>query len=392
MQNAKRSVIVVGGGIFGITAALELLERAYDVSLFDPGPLPRPEASSTDISKMVRMDYGGDALYTELVEQGFPVWELWNRTWAEELYHEDGFLFLTREPMQPGGFEHDSFHLLQARGHQVERMNPELLRQRYPQWTAERYVDGYFNPRGGWASSARVVARLVNEARALGVRIQEGQAFRTLHESGSRVTGIVTGDGIVHTADFVLMATGAWTPTLLPYLQGALRTMAQPVLHFRVSDPEAFQAPLFVPWGADLSRTGWYGFPALSDGTLKVANHGPGIQVHPDTPRTVPPEWEGRFRDFLRETLPAVADAPLIGGQLCLYCDSFDGNFWIDHDPDRPGLVVAAGGSGHGFKFAPALGGLIADILERKENRFAERFRWRTPTEITHEKARYTGE
>ena len=62
--------------------------------------------------------------------------------------------------------------------------------------------------------------------------------------------------------------------------------------------------------------------------------------------------------------LPALADAPIVHRRMCLYCDTFDGDFWIDHDPERPGLVVAAGDSGHGFKFAPILGALIADVVE----------------------------
>ena len=69
--------------------------------------------------------------------------------------------------------------------------------------------------------------------------------------------------------------------------------------------------------------------------------------------------------------------APIVGRRLCLYSDSWDGDFLIDHDPERRGLVVATGGSGHGFKFAPSLGPIIADVVERRENPWAERFRWR---------------
>ena len=66
-----------------------------------------------------------------------------------------------------------------------------------------------------------------------------------------------------------------------------------------------------------------------------------------------------------------------------------NGNFWIDHDPERPGLVVAAGDSGHGFKFAPVLGGLIADVLERKPHPYTARFAWRPRGEVVTEDARY---
>ena len=84
-----------------------------------------------------------------------------------------------------------------------------------------------------------------------------------------------------------------------------------------------------------------------------------------------------QFRRFLRESLPALASAPIATTRLCLYCDTFDGSFWIDHHPQRPGLVIAAGDSGHAFKFAPVLGGVIADAVERKSNRFLERYAWR---------------
>jgi glycine/D-amino acid oxidase-like deaminating enzyme len=101
-------------------------------------------------------------------------------------------------------------------------------------------------------------------------------------------------------------------------------------------------------------------------------------------------EHEAAFRTFLRASLPGLADAPIVGRRLCLYCDTWDGNFWIDHDPEREGLVVAAGGSGHMFKFAPRLGPIVADVLERKPNRYAHRFAWREGGEEATEAARFS--
>ena len=119
----------------------------------------------------------------------------------------------------------------------------------------------------------------------------------------------------------------------------------QPVLHFQVEDVPAYQAPSFPAWAADISNTGWYGFPALDDGRLKIANHGPGVRVDPMGPREVPDWAEDAFRAFLGSSIPSLADRPVVGRRLCLYCDTFDGDFWIDRDPDRDGLVVAAGGT-----------------------------------------------
>jgi glycine/D-amino acid oxidase-like deaminating enzyme len=121
---------------------------------------------------------------------------------------------------------------------------------------------------------------------------------------------------------------------------------------------------------------------------LKIGHHGSGRRVDPDAPRAVAPSHETRVREFLAATLPALAGAPIVHRRLCLYCDTFDGDFWIDHDPERPGLVVAAGDSGHGFKFAPVMGALIADVVEGRPNLWAERFSWRRRARDTREAAR----
>ena len=174
-------------------------------------------------------------------------------------------------------------------------------------------------------------------------------------------------------ADAVLVAAGAWTPFLLPQLADVMWATGQTVVHVKVEHAADWQAPRFPVWAADISGSGWYGFPALADGTLKIANHGAGRRVHPDEPRVTVPADEARFRAFVRESLPSLSQTPITATRLCLYCDTFDGDFWIDHDPARDGLIVAAGDSGHAFKFAPVLGNLVADVVERKPNPWA---RW----------------
>src|SRR5580700_1274691 len=96
-------VAVVGAGVFGVTAALALARRGHRVSIFDPGPLPHPLAESTDISKVVRLDYGPDDAYLDLMEEALDGWRRWNEAWAAPLFHETGVVFLSRAPMEPGG-------------------------------------------------------------------------------------------------------------------------------------------------------------------------------------------------------------------------------------------------------------------------------------------------
>jgi len=385
---SSQSVAVVGGGIFGLTSALELRRRGWRAHVIDPTPVPRSLAASTDISKVVRPDYGPDEIYVEMAETAIAGWHDWNTRWTPPVYHPDGFLLLSREPMRPGGFEHESYTLLRRRHHPVERLDPQTRDDRFPAWTSDRYPDGYFNPNAGWAESGRVIERLTDDARASGIELIEGTPVARLLEKGSRTIGVALENGDAIEADIVLVTVGAWTLTLLPHLGDVMWATGQPVVHFKVDDPDRWSAPEFPVWAADIAHTGWYGFPALADGSLKIGLHGPGRRVHPKDPRTVTSQELEWFRTFLAENLPALADAPVLASRLCLYCDTFDGNFWIDHDPARPGLVVASGDSGHAFKFAPMLGGLIADVVERKPNRWAPAFRWRDRLKDSKEAAR----
>jgi glycine/D-amino acid oxidase-like deaminating enzyme len=365
-------VLVIGGGIFGITAALELHARACDVTLVDPGPLPHPLAESTDISKIVRCDYGADEDYTLLGERALEGWRRWNATWRTARFHETGVMFLTRTPLAPGSFEHSSYTLLARRGHRVERLDAAAITSRFPAYRPGLYVDGYFHREGGWAESGAVVAQLVRDAIDAGIIIRGDCAIDRLVDGGA-----LAGDELLP-ADATLVCAGAWTPRLVPELAPFLRATGQPVFHLQPADPTLFDPARFPVFGADIARTGYYGFPIHRDGVVKIANHGTGVDLGPDDPRHVTSSQESALRDMLRESFPALADAPIVHRRLCVYSDTCDADFWIARHPDRPDLTVATGGSGHGFKFAPILGELIADAVLGRSNRFSHKFRWRT--------------
>ena len=372
-------VVVVGAGINGVTAAIELRKRGHDVVLTDPGPLPHPLAASTDISKAVRAAYGADEEYTDLAERSIKRWRKWNEQFGVQLYHEVGVMFVRRRELKPGDFEFESFKMLKKRGHKIERMNSAQFRTRFPAWNPELYRDGVLELEAGCAESGRVVAMLIGHAKSLGVELLEGARFSQLHQDDDRVTGNVLVDGRRIAADIVVMAVGAWTPYLLPFTKKFFRTSGQPVFHLKPRQPELFSPERFPVFGADITTTGYYGFPLNRDGVLKIANHGPGREMSPDsTERAVPPEDEKNLREFLATTFPALADAPIVYSRVCMYCDTHDGHFWIAPDPEREGLVIAAGDCGHGFKFAPVLGEIIADAVEQKPNPILQKFRWRS--------------
>ncbi len=387
------TVVIVGAGINGVTAALELTIRGHKVVLFDPGPLPHPLAASTDISKAVRAAYGSDEDYTQLAERAIRVWREWAFELGAELYHETGFLFLRQRQMQAGDFEFDSFNLLQRRGHKVERIGVRELRTRFPAFNAERLCDGFIEWEAGYAESGRVVAALVERARSLGVQFRTAK-FSELDETDDGVAGIVLRDGERVLGDAVVMAVGAWTPCALPFTKPYFRATGQPVFHLRPKHPELFAPKQFPVFGADITATGYYGFPLNRDGVVKIANHGLGREMSPDSDdRLVTAEEENAMREFLSWSLPSLVDAPIVYTRLCFYCDTHDGNFWIARDPERKGLIIAGGDCGHGFKYAPVLGELIADAVEEKCNPLLEKFRWRPEVKAgsAKEAARFRG-
>jgi glycine/D-amino acid oxidase-like deaminating enzyme len=199
-----------------------------------------------------------------------------------------------------------------------------------------------------------------------------------LHEEDYGVSGIALDGGKRIAGDFVVMAVGAWTPYLLPFTKKFFRASGQPVFHLKPQQPELFAPDRFPVFGADITTTGYYGFPINRDGVVKVANHGHGREMSPESPeRAVTPEDEKNLREFLSSTFPALANAPIVYSRVCMYCDTHDGHFWIARDPERQGLIIAAGDCGHGFKFAPVLGEIIADAVEEKPNPILQKFRWR---------------
>ena len=119
--------LVVGAGIFGLATSLELRTRGWAVTLLDPGPLPHKSASSTDVSKMVRMDYGSDLFYHEFAEAALEGWDRWNADWPYPPYHETGLLVFSGEEIKPGSFEYESAQALQERGYEPEWLVPKPI-------------------------------------------------------------------------------------------------------------------------------------------------------------------------------------------------------------------------------------------------------------------------
>ena len=392
-----KDFLVVGGGIFGLSTAIALAQRGYQVQLINPDTIPHLLAASTDISKVVRMEYGGDLLYARMAQQSMDIWKEWNVFFKRKLYHEVGFLLLCQMPWgyPQQHFEWKNYRTLTKLGYHPQVLTKDDIKKRFPAVNSLFYRSAYFNPIAGYVESSLVLETLATYAQSLGVKISEYQTAHHLLMEQDRVVGVQTKEGRQFTATHTILAVGAHTTKLLPELTPYIKATGHPVFWLKPSHPNLFKPEQLPVFGADIANTGWYGFPfADKHGVIKVAKHSDGITIDPDADdRVVSAAEIIDMRYFLRKTFPSIAKAPLVYTRRCLYTDTLDGHFWIDQHPQKKGLTVSTGGSGHAMKMGPMLGTITADAIEGKTNPFAHRFKWRhiNPDTKIQDGARHQG-
>ena len=382
--------LIIGGGVFGLSAAIELRKRQFTVGLLNPDTLPHHLAASTDISKIVRMEYGSDQLYFDMADEAIKRWKEWNHRLGQVLYHEVGLLMLMQQPITAPAqvFEHHNQKGLIARGYQPELLDAKALNLRYPSLDTNYFSYGLFNPNAGFVEAGEVIRQWANYAHSIGVEIHEHQEVQGFIVEHNRLISIQTFKGAAFSAGQTIVCAGANTPYLLPELQGQMKATGHPVFHILPKQKALFQAEKLPVFTADISNTGWYGFPVHpKEGVVKMARHTNGLVLHPkEDDRRITDFEVTAFRSFLATAFPIAKNDPIVYTRRCLYTDTLDGHFWIDQHPEIKGLSVASGGSGHGMKMGPVLGPLIADMAEGKEHHWLERFRWRNLSQDTLQK------
>ncbi len=389
-------ILIVGAGIFGLSSAIALAQRKYKVTILNPDTIPHHMAASTDISKVVRMAYGSDEDYTEMAEICIEKWKNWNDLFDQKLFFQVGFLLLCKHDLDhpSQSFERESFHALTSRGHSIELLDQKDIQNRFPAVNHLMYEAATFNPIAGYVHSSQVIRALAAYAKKLGVDIH-CQTVKKIKINKGKVNGVTTIEGKVFHSDSIIIAAGAYTPFLVPGLLPNMRITGHPIFWLRLEDNHKFIPPALSVFGADISNTGWYGFPYNELGIIKLGKHSAGTVLHPVTDdRYVLPAEVEEMRNFLMMTFPDLSHAPLVYTRKCLYTDTLDGHFWIDHHPEIKGLMVSTGGSGHAMKMGPILGEITADVFENKPNKFSDKFKWRQLYEKTRnaEKARNTGQ
>ena len=184
----RMNVAVVGAGIFGMAAAIELGERGHSVTVYEQGTVPHPKATSTDVSKVIRRTwYAGDnETYVELVERAAAKWREWEALLGSPIYHVTGALKVL-PGLEPGTPMYESLSYLKGRGAEVSLLSLDEVRTRFPQFVVRKGETFVYDPWQGYLESGRAVAGLAELARRSGIEINQDTPVQTIDESDGGV-------------------------------------------------------------------------------------------------------------------------------------------------------------------------------------------------------------
>jgi glycine/D-amino acid oxidase-like deaminating enzyme len=337
----SHDITVVGAGVFGVWTAWHLRRAGASVRLVEAWGPGHTRASSGGETRIIRMGYGPDEIYTRMAMRSLALWQ----EFGHGLFHRTGVLWTARTD---DPYSTATARTLAAAGVEFETVTD--LARRWPQMRiADPRVFGIFEPRSGALFARRAVTAVAADAIRMGVTYETAAVSAAPLPAGPTV-----------------FACGPWLPKLFPDLLGSrIFPTRQEVFFFAPPPGDARFSPAALPVWIDFTDPrGPYGFPDLESRGFKLAfdRHGPPID--PDTlDRRPTPEGLAEARAFLAERFPALADAPLTETRVCQYENTSTGDFLIDRHPDRSEIFLIGGGSGHGFKHAPAVGELAARLI-----------------------------
>jgi sarcosine oxidase len=381
MDPGAYDVIVIGLGGMGAAAAFELARRGAKVLGLEQFALGHDRGSSHGHTRIIRRAYYEHPDYVPLVARAFEGWY--------DLEQRAGRHLLTEAPclsVGPPGSELLAGVRASARQHAlpVEELSAGELRRRYPPFSFGDDHVGVLEHSAGFLYVDDCVRAHLDESARLGATLRDNEPALGWEAGPGGVT-VQTPAGRYHAGRLVL-AAGPWAGRLLARWGACLRVMRQVVLWFGTRDGRPFRRDVFPTFIADTPAGYFYGLPALDANGVKVARHygAPELDDPAAVERSASPADEGPVRHFLRRHLPD-ADGPVRRASVCIYTLTPDRHFLIDLHPGHGNVALAAGFSGHGYKFAPVVGEVLADLAEHGRTRWpvgmfrAGRFAGRAP-------------
>ncbi len=357
MTIASCDVAVIGLGIAGASAAWQLARRGQRVIALEQFAPGHDRGSSHGESRIIRLAYSEHPSYVPLLRSAYSGWRSLEAETGREVMTVTGIL----EAGRPGS-RVVAGCLASAREHDLphEVLSPGEAERRFPAFRLPADWTAVWQPDGGFLRAELALSLLVERARHAGAVIRPGTRVDAI-EPGPTAVRLRIGDDVVE-AGAVVVAAGSWIRDLVPLLGSRLILTEQVLAWFAPLRPELF-APTRFPVFIFEGEENWYGFPDFAGTGLKVAAHGAGRPL--PSPAALQPEagaeHEVRLRRLLKRHIPDGA-GDLLRTKTCIYTNTADGHFILDHHPEDERIVLASACSGHGFKFGPALGEVLADL------------------------------
>ncbi|HTT64217.1 MAG TPA: FAD-dependent oxidoreductase [Bryobacteraceae bacterium] len=351
-------VAVIGAGVFGAWTAHHLRLAGQRVALLENHGAAHSRASSGGESRIIRMGYGADEIYTRSAMRSLILWQQLCEQTGQPLFHRTGVLWTAAAGDR---YAENTRRTLARCGAHFEELSPAQLALRYPQMRFAAGVGAIFEPESGALMARRAVQAIVAEAVRHGVALLHEEACAPAGPASLAALRTASGGSI--SAGAFVFACGPWLPKLFPDLLGKRIVPTRQEVFFFGTPPgdRRFVPPAMPVWIDFSDPRGPYGFPDLENRGVKIAldQHGPGID--PDAADRVPSAGSlAAAREALGERLPALRQAPLVETRVCQYENTSNGDFLIDRHPDFANVWLAGGGSGHGFKHGPAVGEYVA--------------------------------
>jgi len=355
-ESSTFDAVVVGAGVFGSWTAWHLTKRKLKVLVLDAYGAAHARASSGGETRILRMSYATDEIYTRWSQRSLVQWKELSAACGQPLFQQTGVLWLE------GADDlrlRESHATIERCGIEHEVMDNAALAKRYPQVNFHGVSRGLLEPGSGVLLARRAVQSVMEEAKKKNAEYLIAQAV-TPDGSGAISKLATSRCGAFSAANFVF-ACGPWLGKVFPELLGQrIFPTRQEVFFFGCpAGDERFAPPHLPTWLFNKDEV--YGMPDIESRGLKVARDTHGERVDPDTQsRIVSAEGAQWARNYVARRFPALTDAPIVETRVCQYENTSNGDFLIDRHPDMPNVWLAGGGSGHGFKHGPALGEYLA--------------------------------
>jgi monomeric sarcosine oxidase len=355
----RYDVAVIGAGVFGAWTAWHLARRGKRVLLADAYGPGNARASSAGESRIIRMGYGADELYTRWSVRSLAQWKEFFAATGQRLFHGTGVLWLAGK---------DDERVRQAAatlgrcGVAFEELSRAELEKRYPQIGLDGITNGLLEPRSGVLMARRAVAAVADDALRVGVEYRVAQVAEP--RGSGAISAVTTSSGERIEADAFVFACGAWLGKLFPQILGErIFPTRQEVFFFGVPAGDARFAPPALPtWLFQEDEI--YGMPDLEGRGLKIAVDRHGERIDPDTQsRLASAKGAEEARHFVEQRFPALRGGPIVETRVCQYENTWNGDFLIDRHPEMENVWFVGGGSGHGFKHGPAVGQYVGERI-----------------------------